>query len=581
MYTIDTETEAIEGNPLIHPPEIVGVAVKRDNGPSHYFTGGSMEGVLKTIWNSPEHQIYHNAPFDLAVIEKAFGLPAPHWSKVHDTQHLIYLENPHAPNLSLKPSAGRILNWDVSAKDELQEWVMANVKGATKKQWGAHISKAPNHLISKYACDDVDMTWALYQHLHASVPQGPYQREAALRPVLTAGTVKGIRLNRPGLEQATAACEASYRNAEWRIRTLLHSPTLEITKGAQLAKALDKLGKVSEWKYTPTGKKSTAKDNLMAGIKDPELLQHLLYASALKTCIGTFMLPWLEKSQLDGRLHPNWNQVRSHEGRSKGTRTGRLSSDDPNFQNVPNPYDVTPPSGLLPLPQLKRFLLPEEGCYWLSRDFSSQEMRLLAHFEQGILCEAFNKDPTMDPHEMVRKLIKEITGHVLTRKHVKNIGFGLIYGMGIGAITQSLGVERGEAEAMVAAYHRALPGVRMLQRATKERGCSGLPITTWGGRSYYAEQAREVNGRMRTYEYKLLNYLIQGSAADQTKQCLLQWDASRPSSHTFLVTVHDQIDISVPIGEEAPELRESMEYGDFLVPMRSDPEQGATWGSIQ
>ena len=580
MYTIDTETEAIVGNPLINPPDIVGVAVKRDHQKSNYYTKGQMSQVLRLIWNSPEPQIYHNAPFDLAVIEKAFGLPPPHWSKVHDTQHLIYLENPHAPNLSLKPSAGRILNWDISAKDELMEWVMLNVKGSTKKNWGAHISRGPLELISKYACDDVDMTWALYQHLHPSVPQGPYQREQALRPVLTAGTTKGIRLNRPGLEQATAACEAAYANAEWRIKTLLRSPTLEITKGAQLAKALDKLGKVSEWSYTPTGKKSTAKDKLMAGISDAELLQHLLYASALKTCIGTFMRPWLEKSQSDGRLHPNWNQVRSHEGRSKGTRTGRLSSDDPNFQNVPNPYDVTPPCGLAPLPQLKRFLLPEEGCQWVSRDFASQEMRLLAHFEQGILCEAFIREPNMDPHEMVRQLIKEITGHVLTRKHVKNIGFGLIYGMGIGAITQSLGVDRGQAESMVAAYHRALPGVRILQRATQERGRSGLPITTWGGRSYYSEEPREIDGRMRTFEYKLLNYLIQGSAADQTKQCLLEWDKSRPSDHTFLVTVHDQIDISVPIEQGADELRESMEHGDFLVPMRSDLTAGTTWGSV-
>jgi DNA polymerase-1 len=342
---------------------------------------------------------------------------------------------------------------------------------------------------------------------------------------------------------------------------------------------------ITEWKYTPTGKKSTARDNLIAGVKDPELLELLLYTSAMQTCIGTFMLPWLEKSQYDGRLHPNWNQIRTHDGRSAGTRTGRLSSDDPNFQNVPNPYAIQPPPGLTHLPQLKNYLLPEEGCMWVSRDFSSQEMRLLAHFEQGVLCSAFNENPDMDPHEMVRLLIKENTGRDLPRKYVKNIGFGLIYGMGIGAITNSLGVSKSDAMAMVYAYHQALPGVAILQKLTKKRGRSGIPITTWGGRRYLAETARDVQVKpgimeWRSFEYKLLNYLIQGSAADQTKECIIHWEDSKPADQTLLCTVHDELNISVPLEHECDGLRRSMEYGEFLVPMRSDYKTGTTWGSI-
>ena len=581
MWTLDTETKGIDGNPLMYPPEMVGCALKHDDEPSQYLQmGDELAVILGSVWESGEPLLFHNCMFDLCVINKWLALPFPHWERVHDTRIMIYLDNPHAPNLSLKPSGERLLGRKPEEQDELREWVLANVKNATKKNWGAHMWKAPFETLARYAKQDVDLTKAIYDKLHLHTQMEAYDRERGLLYPLSEATMTGIRVDRNELEKELGLAMQSQITCEDKIRTLLKAPGLNPHSGKELAEALDKEGKVSGWETTPTGKKSTAKKNLMQHINDPELLQYLLYTSAMQTCIGTFMEPWLEKSTMTGRLHPNWNQVRTHDGRSKGTRTGRLSSDDPNFQNVPTPFDFVIPDGLLPMPNMRRFLLPEEGHVWVSRDFRSQEMRLLAHFERGILAEAFRKDPELDPHMLVKELILQKTGRDLPRKTVKNIGFGVMYGMGMGALAQGIGCDAAEARAMYEAYMQALPGVRKLQEGTKSRGRMGGAIRTWGGRFYKAEEAREINGNWRSFEYKLLNYLIQGSAADQTKECMLQFFRTRPENVKFLATVHDEINISVPEGQTCDLLRECMELDMFEVPMRTTLEVGYNWGEL-
>lgn len=136
---------------------------------------------------------------------------------------------------------------------------------------------------------------------------------------------------------------------------------------------------------------------------------------------------------------------------------------------------------------------------------------------------------------------------------------------------------------LIAAYKVAIPGVEQLQRGTKRRGRTGEPITTWGGRKILAEPPRVIKGEYRSFEYKLLNYLIQGSSADQTKQCLIDWDSGR-SDAIFMATVHDEINISAPEDDwefHMEWLRTSMEDTlGFDVPMRSEGFIGPTWGEV-
>jgi DNA polymerase I-like protein with 3'-5' exonuclease and polymerase domains len=370
------------------------------------------------------------------------------------------------------------------------------------------------------------------------------------------------------------------------IREATKSPNLNPGSNDELALALRSSGLITGFIQTPGGKDSVAKKNLLAVCRDKELLNLLNYRGTLETCLNTFMLPWLEQSYEDGRVHSQWNQVRGFEsGRKRGTRTGRLSSNDPNLQNPPNDFSsILPIDGLPSLPTLRSYLLPEEGHKWLKRDFSSQEIRILAHYEDATLLEAYQANPSLDPHSHAKQLMQEATGNDYPRKNVKITAFTVVYGGGGGKIAQTLGIPTAEGYAIKDAYLRAFPGIRELGRDTSYAGRSGAGITTWGGRHYLAEPPKMINGQYRDFNYKLMNYLIQGSAADQTKQCLNEWYDMKDPATVFLATVHDEINCSAPVEiseREMAVLKAAMDQPLFDSPSQSEGFFGDNWAECK
>jgi DNA polymerase I-like protein with 3'-5' exonuclease and polymerase domains len=582
IVTLDFETEAIVGNPIVDPPEPVGAALYVEgHEPVYYPIGENFCRYLYELWDNPAVEfLFHNAPFDLSVARDHLGLDMLPWNRIHDTQYLIYLADPYADTLSLKPSAERFLSLPPEEQDELKAWVLQNVPEATARNWGAYIARAPFSLVSKYAIGDVVRTRQLFDKLRPTVPQAPYDRERQLMPLLYNSTLRGVRIDRARLEQDVEMYGAELVKSGDMIREYLGAPGLNIGSPDQLADALERAEAVTKWTYTKTGRRSTAKKAMLDNISDPHLANLLQYHSSLDTCLGTFMLPWLAKSENDGRLHPNWNQVRSTEGKRKGTRTGRLSSDDTNFQNVPTYFSFPTPDTLHPLPHMRQYVLPEEGHIWLKRDFSSQEIRILAHYEDGMLCQAYVTDPMLDPHAMAQQIMLSKTGRQFPRKDDKITAFLMVYGGGLRALSAQLHQPVELATQIRNAYLEAIPGVKLLQTETKMVGRLDQPITTWGGRKYYKEPSKIINGQMRSFEYKLLNYLIQGSAADQTKQCLIDWDSEKLNGDVFMATVHDEINISAP-AEDAhaamQHLKAVMEQPLFDVPFRSEGFMGPNW----
>jgi len=291
------------------------------------------------------------------------------------------------------------------------------------------------------------------------------------------------------------------------------------------------------------------------------------------------MYNWLEMSELDGRVHPEWHQVRSTEGNARfGARTGRFSCSKPNLTNVPTEFEQKIPPDIAPLPFMREFLLPEEGHVWLKRDFSSQEIRIAAHFEDGPLAAAYTADPNLDPHEMAHDLIVEHTGKDYKRKHVKITGFQILYGGGASAISEGVGCSLQEAAYLKNAWFQAMPGLYRLIRDVTALGKSGEPITTWGGRLYYTEPSDKFD-----FSYKLVNYLIQGSAADQTKECIIEWEESQ-SGAVFLASVHDELNISAPEDkwqEHMDHLRVIMNKPRMDVPMLSEGFYGHDWHNME
>ena len=614
--TIDFETEAIVGNPIINPPRPVGVAIWVPGQEPFYMAWGHPTGnthkeedageYLGKIVDSGRDILFHNAGFDLSVWNKWFiryrYTMSEHpsfnagWKRVHDTMYLLFLADPYAPTLSLKPSADRYLGMGPDEQQEVYSWILANVPEATKKTAGAYISRAPADMVGRYAIGDVVRTRRLFDLLHAKIVtegmEAAYDRERRLFPLVLGGTVRGIRIDRDTLDHHTNVYTKCLEIAEDRLATRLGISRNALDHDESLANGLEASGAVTQWTLTKTGKRSMAKDNLKIVIPDVKVLMD--YRSGLSTCLNTFMKPWLEFSKHDGRLHPNWNQVKQMRnlGGLKGTQTGRLSSDSPNFQNVPtqftdllgNPLPV--PEGLHPLPQLRIYCLPEVGHVWLKRDFSSQEIRILAHFEDGSLCEAYKADPSLDPHEMARQIAHGIVGVLYARKDIKITGFSIIYGSGVNGLSGQLQRPYHEAAEIKDAYLAAMPGVKNLMRDVQRRGKSGQPIRTWGGRIYYAEPSKEVDGRIWDFSYKLLNYLIQGSAADQTKESLCEWNANHDllKESIFLATVHDEINISAKEEcwrEEMKFLKDCMNADRFDVPMMSEGFVGKNWCDLE
>ena len=171
MYTIDFESEAIDGNTTVNPPKPVGVAIKHYAHKAKYYAWGHPtknncsyeEGLsaLKTAWYSGEPLLFHNAKFDVPLAVTHMGLVFPRWDLIEDTLYLLFFENPYSDNLSLKPNSERILSLPATEQDDLHRWILSHVKEATPKTAGAYISKAPGDLVGKYAISDVDRTYEM------------------------------------------------------------------------------------------------------------------------------------------------------------------------------------------------------------------------------------------------------------------------------------------------------------------------------------------------------------------------------------------------------------------------------------
>lgn len=615
--TVDFETHGIEKRPEF-PPKPVGVSIRLPGKKSKYFAWGHPEGnnctqkdavnALKTIWRPGKGILFFNGKFDVDVAETHLGLPRLPALDMHDAMFMMFLRDPHSRELGLKPLAERYLGAPPDEQDELKAWVMAHKKELeakfgkfTPKEWGKHIAQAPGDLVGKYARGDTDRTWELFKYAWDWVINDhgmleAYQREQKVMPIFMDNERVGIRVDVRRLKRDLKVYEAALVKADEWLRKRLKRPSLSLDNDAQVLEALLSAGVVREDQLvlTPTGKYSIAKKNLTPSMyKDPRVASVFGYRNRLTTCLKMFMIPWLTQVERrgDGYISTNWNQIRNEGG---GTRTGRPSTVDPNFLNISKSWDnnddgyVHPEFlGVAPLPLVRVYLLPDEGESWLHRDYNGQELRLAAHFEDGPLLAAYQADPWLDVHQHVSDLIKDTTLLEFARKNVKIANFRIIYGGGAPATAAGIGCGIDEAKQLLNAHKAALPsltGRNGLSDQTKQIGKNGECLFTWGGRAYYVEPPgfNKKYGRHMTYEYKLLNYLCQGSAADVTKQAMINYHEHPKRQGRFLVQVYDEMNVSSGPNakNEMAVLRESMEMvtEQLDVPMLSEGKSGKSWG---
>jgi DNA polymerase I-like protein with 3'-5' exonuclease and polymerase domains len=635
LVTIDFETERIQPRPD-YPPEPVGVAIHAYGMEPRYLAWGHPAGnncgrgdaveLLRQVHADESAEVlYHNAAFDLSVSVERLGLPMLPWHRVHDTMFLLFLHDPHAPDLRLKSSAERILGWAPEERDEVHDWIYAHRHELTAQYGGkitraksgenspgAWIAKAPGGLVGRYAVGDVLRTRALFDHLHPLIAsqgmEAAYDRERRLLPVLMENERIGLRVDLEALERDVPLYRRALEKVEMAMRIYLGVDWLNFDADKDVAAVFQERGVVhpDAWKTTEkSGDLSVSKDNLPPeAFVDPLLASAFGYRNRLVTCLKMFMQPWAAQAAMNrGYINPRWNQVRGSRG---GTRSGRPSMTEPNLLNVSKSWDdrsdgyVHPAAlGLPRLPEVRRYVLPDEGHVFLHRDFKGQEVRIFAHYESGELANAYRADPLLDPHDWVKEAIRKAVGRELERTRVKNVTFARLYGGGEGAVMwQARCSSRAEAKELIAFHDAAIPGRRILSEEILRKVRRGEPIRTWGGRLYHVEPpsfSKKYNRHM-TYEYKLINYLVQGSAADATKEALCRWYhgwRTEPGNYPwrgnttgarFLLTVYDEINISAPIGCAAQDmtfLRKMMDGIELDVPLLSDGKRGTSWGTLE
>lgn len=604
IIPVDFETEAIEKRP-VYPPVPVGVSINN----KYYSWGHPTENnctkteakkLLKQVFTQ-DIPLFHNAAFDIAVAMSHMGCPFPKID-FHDTMLLAFLYDPRAKSLSLKPMADLYLDMPPEEQLELKEWIEKNIfeahgKKPTKKDpWGAHIAEAPGRLVGKYAIGDTVRTEELFYFFMPYVEeQGmltAYEREKADLPIFEDMSSTGIKVREGKLRRDLKTWKKQYEEWEHQIRKRLKSPELDINSNVQLADAIERTGKLCEegWIMTPPsmtypdGQRSTKRENLVKVCTDKKLVELLGLYGMMGTFISTFAEPWLATAQeFDGRVYPNFNQVRSTDdwsGKFSGTKTGRPSSNNPNFLNVPrnqeNPL----------LPNMRNYIAPDDGHVLLIRDYSQQEVRILAHYEEGLLYEAYLRDPNLDVHTFVGDLIHQVTGLRFPRKYIKILNFGMIYGMGVPGLMIKLDIPEEEARLLKRSHEKALPGVKSLSKDITKHCRRGNPIYTWGGREYYSEEPMIIKGRKKEFHYKQLNHLIQGSAADCTKEAMIRvHNAIRPYGGRLVLQVYDEIVTSVPKEDYKQCMslqKEAMESVEFDIPMLSDGKIGrVSWGEAK
>lgn len=614
LATVDFEMEKIGPRPM-YPPRPVGFALQVERATPKYYAWGhptennttfkDAQRVLRDVWKN-YHLIFHNAKFDYEVGTSWMSMPEKPWHEIHDTLYLIFLQNPDRPTLALKPVAEEVLDLPPNERDAVRQWLIDNkIVRSNDKKWGAYISTAPGKLVGKYAIGDVVRTRKLFDRYYKEIVErgmlGAYDRERKLMPILLDCEQRGVRVDLAWLRQDVPAYAYALEATDRWIAKRLKQRDLNVDSNSDLAEAIQRTGKGDEahWERTDTGQLSTSKEALYHALLDRSLASALVYRATLATCVRSFMDPWLQVAeQTGGKIFTTWNQVRQDyhsSGNDKGARTARLSS-VPNFQNMPGDLEDKPmleqsvvvmakTPGLselirdYPVPQCRAYIIPDSPNHVLNdRDYSQQELRILAHYEDGALLAAYRDDPWLDMHVFVQQVVSDILGLKIERKPIKTLNFGLIYGMGIKKLAAKMEVELKMAKSIKAAHARGFPGIKNLMDELKARAEAGAPLKTWGGREYFVEPPRLVDGEWRHFDYKLLNRLIQGSAADNTKEAMINYAESTKEGR-LIINVHDQILAGAPAKAREQEmrlLRDAMKAVAFDVPMLSEGRWSAT-----
>jgi DNA polymerase-1 len=431
--------------------------------------------------------------------------------------------------------------------------------------------------IYKYACEDADVTLRLKAVLEKELKKAGaeklfYEIEMPLVPVLAYMERNGVRVDTEALKQASAHFTERMNQIEKEVHDLAGTE-FNIASPKQVGEVLfDKLKIVAKPKKTKTGQYVTSEEVLESLRGKHEIVGKILEHRGLKKLLGTYIdaLPQLINPETD-RIHTSFNQT--------VTSTGRLSSSNPNLQNIP----IRNEDGK----EIRKAFIPDDGCLFFSADYSQIELRIMAHLSgDHHMIEAFREGD--DIHAATAAKISKIGLDEVTsdmRRKAKTANFGIIYGISVFGLAERMNVDRKEAKELIDGYFETYPQIRAYMDKSIEVARENGYISTILGRKRYLPDIHSHNAVVRGYaERNAINAPIQGSAADIIKIAMVniyQRFKQEGIRSKMILQVHDELNFSV-LPEEKDRVQqiviEEMEKAyPMQVPLRADCGWGANW----
>jgi len=608
---VETRDKGLEQNngpgwPWEGGGHVVGLAVATDDGEAWYFPvrhevgGGNLNPSAVFAWARDElgrdsqPKVGANLLYDIGWLGTEGVLVR---GQLHDVQFAEPLLNEHANSYALGTLAQQYqLTSHGKGEEEnaLYQWASQAYGGSpTRKAQAGNIYRCPAALVGPYALQDVRLPFSIAR---LQIPQlqrqglfDLYRMECGLTDVLYQMRKQGCRVNHQAVERTV---DEYQQRADALLAEL--GDGADIGSPLWLQRAFDREG--IAYPRTKLGNPSfTAKFLETCPGRLPELIREYRQIEKVR---GTFLQGYILDKHRNGVIHAEFHPLRTDEN---GTVSGRLSSSNPNLQNLParNADHKRVCRGAF---------LPWEGHYLFTPDYSQIEYRLMVHAAVGPGAEEararYRADPRTDYHTYVQDLIRLEFGRALDRKPIKNINFGMIFGMGEATLQGILNMDDEEAHKFFQAYYAGVPFARKTLDAFSGMASRDGFIRTvlgrrarfphWEGRKWEqgrttlltkeeAVQRYGANAIRRARVHKALNAYTQGSGGDIIKKAML--DCYTQLGAAPLITVHDELVFSLPIGAEGARMEKDItevmtNVVQLSVPLLVSEERGLDWGHV-
>ena len=566
--SLDTETTGIDAMTA----ELVGLSFAVEEFEAYYIPvppereeAQKIVDIFKPAYENPSSlKTGQNIKYDMLVLAR-YGVDIK--GKMFDTMVAHYVLQPELPH-NMDALAEQYLGYSTIKIEEL-----IGPKGKKQK----NMRDLPPGDVYEYACEDADVTLRLKNALHDELVRNDAiqlfeEVEMPLVRVLAAMELTGVRIDTETLRETSELFTLRMNKLEEEVFALA-GESFNLSSPKQVGEILfDKLKIDERAKRTKTGQYVTSEEVLEKLRPRHEIVDRILNYRGLKKLTSTYVdsLPTLINPST-GKIHTSFNQT--------VTSTGRLSSSNPNLQNIP----VRGDDGK----EIRKAFIPEPGCTFFSADYSQIELRIMAHLSgDKHMIEAFLEGDDIHAStaaKIYHKPIADVTRD--ERRKAKTANFGIIYGISVFGLAERLNVPRSEARELIDGYFATYPRVREYMDESIERARRQGYIETLLRRRRYLPDINSRNAIVRGYaERNAINAPIQGSAADIIKIAMVRIYnrfISENLRSTMMLQVHDELNFSV-----VPEEREIVEQivihemenaYSLSVPLKADCGWGANW----